>query len=60
MLPGTWAYISAGDVGRQVVDGSSTGLPPWEIVAGFAVTVAVLLFTGNIARKALKEIEQEG
>ena len=59
MLPGTWAYISAGDVGRQVVDGSAAGLPPWEIGAGLIVTVVVLLITGNFAREALKEVEQE-
>lgn len=59
MLPGTWAYISAGDVGRQVIDGSETGLPSWEIGLGLIVTVVVLLITGNFAREALKEIENE-
>jgi len=59
MLPGTWAYISAGNVGRQVVDGAESGLPPWEIGVGLLVTVIVLLLTGNLAREALKEIEEE-
>ena len=59
MLPGTWAYISAGSVGRQVIEGSGPGLPPWEIGAGLVVTVVVLLITGSFARDALKEIERE-
>lgn len=59
MLPGTWAYISAGSVGREVVEGSSGGPPPWEILAGLAVTVVVLLITGNLAKTALKEVEEE-
>ena len=59
MLPGTWAYISAGNVGRMVIDGTGTGFPPWEIGLGLMVTVAVLLLTGNLAREALKEIDKE-
>lgn len=59
MLPGTWAYISAGNVGRQVIDGEGTGLPPWEIAVGLVVTVVVLLIIGNWAKAALKDIESE-
>lgn len=59
MLPGTWAYVSAGSVGRNIMDGGSASFSPVEIVLGVGVTIAALWFVGSTAKKALDEIEEE-
>lgn len=32
MLPGTWAYISAGSIGRTILeDSQKTSIPTWQL-----------------------------
>lgn len=59
MLPGTVAYVSAGHVSKKAFVGGEEGMPfeIWQIALGVAVSVAVLLYIGNLARDALKEID---
>eukprot|EP00210_Caulerpa_lentillifera_P009068 g8653.t1 len=59
MLPGTWAYISAGSVSRSLLNGNESRLPTWELVLGVGITALVLYLTSDLAKNALKEIEEE-
>ena len=59
MLPGTWAYVSAGSVGRTLSDSGPAGIFTWQLGVGVLVTLGVMLFVGNLAREALQEVEEE-
>lgn len=60
MLPGTYAYVSAGHVGRAVLaEGELVGFESWQVVVGLVVTLIAIGFVGNVAKKALDEVEQE-
>ena len=61
MLPGTIAYVCAGNYGRQMIDSDEPmgGPAGWQIAVGLAVTVAALAYIGKVAQKALKEVEEE-
>ena len=61
MLPGTIAYVCAGNYGRQMIDSDEAmgGPAGWQIAVGLAVTVAALAYIGKVATKALKEVEEE-
>ncbi|KAJ9505254.1 hypothetical protein QJQ45_026147, partial [Haematococcus lacustris] len=61
MLPGTWAYVQAGYVGRAVfMEGEGAlVINPWQVGLGLAATVLALGFVGQLAKKAIDEVEQE-
>jgi len=50
MLPGTIAYVYAGDVG---------GVKGWQVALGLGITVLAVGYIGKLAKKALDDVEQE-
>lgn len=62
MLPGTWAYVSAGAFGRslleaeegQAIFGDSSVL---SLAAGVAITAATAFYVGNLAKNAVKDLD---
>ncbi|KAK9813128.1 hypothetical protein WJX72_009521 [[Myrmecia] bisecta] len=61
MLPGTIAYVIAGDYGRSVIDNGEGGLAiaPWQVALGVGVTVLALGYIGKVAQKALDDVEND-
>jgi len=61
MLPGTYAYVSAGHVGKAVLTEGEGSLSPelWQVGLGLGVTVLALGFVGKLAKQALEEVEEE-
>lgn len=61
MLPGTWAYVTTGHVGKAVLTEGEGALPleSWQIVLGLSVTLVALGFVGQLARKAIEEVDDE-
>ncbi|CAD7703970.1 unnamed protein product, partial [Ostreobium quekettii] len=61
MLPGTFAYVSAGSVGRTLTEGApGSGGGAWQqLAAGVVLTIGAITFIGRLATTALKEIEEE-
>lgn len=61
MLPGTYAYVSAGHVGRAVLaEGEGfAGFESWQVFVGLAVTLLAIGFVGSMAKKAIEEVEAE-
>lgn len=57
MLPGTFAYVSAGKYGRDVLidGGAAQGAPHWQIALGLGATALVLFYIGRMASHAMKE-----
>lgn len=63
MLPGTWAYVSAGAVGRVIIqqeaenglNGGSEQL--WTVGAGLLVTVFAATYVTRLAKDAIKDME---
>lgn len=60
MLPGTYAYVSAGEVSRSVLmEGEGAlGVPSWEVAVGLAVSLAVLGYVGNLAKRAIEDEDE--
>lgn len=60
-LPGTYAYVSAGHVGKAVLDGGegSFSVETWQVALGLGVTVLALGFVGQLAKQAIKEMDQD-
>lgn len=55
--------LAAGAYSRELLDNDeSMGLPvnKWQIGLGIVVTLSILLYLGNLAKKALDEAEEEG
>lgn len=62
MLPGTYAYVTAGHVGKAVlVEGGegALGLESWQVALGLGTTLLALGFVGQIAKKAVEQADQE-
>eukprot|EP00897_Mesotaenium_endlicherianum_P002583 jgi/Mesen1/2352/ME000156S01496 len=62
MLPGTWAYVSAGSFGRSLLAEESSGLHGTSLVTlgiGIAATVIAGTYVTRIAKDAVKDIENE-
>ena len=63
MLPGTFAYVSAGAVGRTIaeVGGGSAGADSHlaQIAAGFGFTVLTGAYITRLASNALKDVEDD-
>lgn len=63
MLPGTWAYVSAGAVGRAFIqqeseNGSGGGSEHlWTLGIGLLVTVIAATYVTRLAKDAIKDIE---
>lgn len=63
MLPGTWAYVSAGALGRAIIeDGSASALGGggngvWTLGFGLLFTVVAAAYVTRLAKDALKDID---
>eukprot|EP00270_Netrium_digitus_P017763 TRINITY_DN660_c0_g1_i1.p1 TRINITY_DN660_c0_g1~~TRINITY_DN660_c0_g1_i1.p1 ORF type:complete len:423 (+),score=64.62 TRINITY_DN660_c0_g1_i1:224-1492(+) len=66
MLPGTWAYVSAGAFGRLLLRSEvgassllSSGSSLWGLVATIGTTAAAATYVTNIAQKAVEGLEEK-
>ncbi|KAL3153116.1 hypothetical protein ABBQ38_012135 [Trebouxia sp. C0009 RCD-2024] len=61
MLPGTIAYVYAGNYGRALIDGDGDvgGVKGWQVALGLGITVLAVGYIGKLAKKALDDVEQE-
>lgn len=61
MLPGTIAYVYAGNYGRALIDGDGDvgGVKGWQVALGLGITVLAVGYIGKLAQKALADVEQE-
>ncbi|KAL5776197.1 hypothetical protein ACOSP7_009123 [Xanthoceras sorbifolium] len=63
MLPGTWAYVSAGAFGRAIIqEESEVGLPGgngqlWTLGLGLLATALAAAYVTRLAKDAVKDIE---
>lgn len=66
MLPGTFAYVAAGMYGKGLLTGEGgegggggavMGLETWQIGLALGLTVAALGYIGNLAKKAIEDLE---
>lgn len=57
MLPGTWAYVTAGTVGRSLTESGPVGLLSWQLGLGVVVAVGVAGFVANLAKEALRDVD---
>lgn len=59
MLPGTYAYVSAGHLGKAaLMDGEgSVGVESWQVAMGLGVTLLAIGYIGRLAKNAIKEAE---
>ncbi|CAO1946819.1 unnamed protein product [Urochloa humidicola] len=63
MLPGSWAYVSAGAFGRAIIqDESEIGLGGsgqlWTLGVGLLFTAVAALYVTRLAKDAVKEIDE--
>lgn len=61
MLPGTWAYVHTGAIGRAVLmegEGALT-IDPWQVGLGLGATLLALGFVGRLAKNAIDEVDAE-
>lgn len=61
MLPGTYAYVTAGHVGKAVLtEGEgSFGVESWQVAVALGATVLALGFVGRLAKNAVEEADRE-
>ena len=61
MLPGTIAYVYAGNYGRALIDGDGDvgGVKGWQVALGLGITVLAVGYIGKLAKKALDDVEQD-
>ncbi|KAG2424516.1 hypothetical protein HXX76_014397 [Chlamydomonas incerta] len=61
MLPGTYAYVTTGHLGKAaLMDGEgSLGVESWQVALGLGVTLLAIGYVGQLAKGALEEAEQE-
>ncbi|GLC37887.1 hypothetical protein PLESTM_000659800 [Pleodorina starrii] len=59
MLPGTYAYVSAGHLGKAaLMDGEgSVGVESWQVALGLGVTLLAIGYVGQLAKNAIEEAE---
>ncbi|GIL85157.1 hypothetical protein Vretimale_10844 [Volvox reticuliferus] len=59
MLPGTYAYVSAGHLGKAaLIDGEgSVGVESWQVALGLGVTLLAIGYVGRLAKTAIEEVE---
>ncbi|XP_062227805.1 uncharacterized protein LOC133926074 [Phragmites australis] len=63
MLPGSWAYVSAGAFGRAIIqDDSEIGLGGngqlWTLVLGLLLTAIAAAYVTRLAKDAVKDIDE--
>eukprot|EP00898_Chlorokybus_atmophyticus_P000008 jgi/Chlat1/1007/Chrsp109S01441 len=65
MLPGTWAFVSAGNVSKQLLKNHVAGAAlessvnhGWTLGLGLAATAVATAYITRLAQKALKEAEE--
>lgn len=59
MLPGTWAYVNAGSVGRDLAESGPEGVLSWQLGLAVVATLGVIWFVGNLAKDALDHVDDE-
>lgn len=61
MLPGTYAYVTAGHVGKAVLSEGegSLGVETWQVALAFGATAIALGFVGRLAKQAVEEADRE-
>jgi len=61
MLSGTYAYVTAGHVGKAVLtEGEgSFGVESWQVGIALGATVLALGFVGRLAKNAVEEADRE-
>lgn len=61
MLPGTYAYVTAGHLGKAVLmhGEGSLGVESWQVALGAASTLLALAFVGRLAKKAIDSVDQQ-
>ena len=60
MIPGTFAYVSAGSVGRSLMESGGAGPGQiWQAAAGLGVAIVSGTYVARVASKALEEAEAE-
>jgi uncharacterized membrane protein YdjX (TVP38/TMEM64 family) len=65
MLPGTWAYVSAGAIGRAFIKQEADAVFPggpesyWTLGIGFVATIFAASYVGRLAKNAMKDIEND-
>lgn len=63
MLPGTWAYVSAGAIGRAFIKQEADAVFPggpesyWTLGIGVVATIFAVSYVGKLAKGAMKDIE---
>jgi uncharacterized membrane protein YdjX (TVP38/TMEM64 family) len=66
MLPGTFAYVAAGMYGKGLLTGEGreggggggmVGLEMWQIGLALGLTVVAIGYIGNLAKKAIEDLE---
>ena len=62
MLPGTIAYVYAGNYGRALIDGDGDvgGVKGGQVALGLGITILAIGYIGKLAKKALDDVEEEG
>eukprot|EP00882_Tetradesmus_deserticola_P002585 GHRQ01002750.1.p1 GENE.GHRQ01002750.1~~GHRQ01002750.1.p1 ORF type:complete len:381 (+),score=131.23 GHRQ01002750.1:226-1368(+) len=61
MLPGTYAYVAAGHVGKAVLSEGEGGLgvENWQVGLALGATAIALGFVGRLAKQAVEEADKE-
>ncbi|KAG2448463.1 hypothetical protein HYH02_006355 [Chlamydomonas schloesseri] len=61
MLPGTYAYVTTGHLGKAaLMEGEgSLGVESWQVALGLGVTLLAIGYVGQLAKGALEEAEKE-
>lgn len=63
MLPGTWAYVSAGAFGRAFIKQEAESMFPggpeqyWTLGVGLVATIVAATYVSRLAKDAIKEID---
>jgi uncharacterized membrane protein YdjX (TVP38/TMEM64 family) len=63
MLPGTYAYVTAGHVGKAVLlEGhgeAALGVAPWQVALGLTASLVAITVIGQLAKRAIEEADAE-
>ena len=66
MLPGTYAYVTAGHLGKSVLleagaagAGAGASVAPWQVALGAAASLLAIAFVGQLAKNAVEEADAE-